>query len=269
MKLSSAPSSSYILEQRETADDIDAAAEEVTCLGYAVISAGYSAHEIDGFKRLFEETQQRYLDQYGADRLEEIDEHNGIRLPLALDLTFLELAVNERVLRIVEKLIRNKFILNQQNGVVNPASARYNQDAWHRDLPYQHFVSSRPLAVNALYCVDDFTLDNGATFVIPASHKQEACPSAGYIDAHAKQISAPAGSFIMIDCMVFHRGGKNRTAAARRGVNHVYTAAFLKQQIDIPAVLGDKLAHPELADLLGYRYRMPRTVEEFLSLRRR
>jgi ectoine hydroxylase-related dioxygenase (phytanoyl-CoA dioxygenase family) len=271
MQTSSIPTSSYgILEQRETVDDIDAAAEEITCLGYAVINSGYSEREIQDFKRLFDETHRRYLELYGADRLKEIDEHNGIRLPLTLDPAFIDLAANERVLRLVEKLVRNKFILNQQNGVVNPAaSARYNQGAWHRDLPYQHFVSSRPLAINALYCIDDFTSDNGATFVVPASHKQESFPSADFISAHAKQISAPAGSFIVLDCMIFHRGGENRTAAARRGVNHVYTAAFIKQQIDIPMALGDKPLRPEISELLGYRYKMPRTVAEFLSSRRR
>lgn len=262
--------SSYgVLEQSKVADDIEAAAEEITCLGYSVLAAGYSVDKIAEIKRIFDETHQKYLDLYRNYSLKDIDEHNGIRLPLALNTGFIDLAANTRVLQLVEKLIRNKFILNQQNGVVNPASARYNQGAWHRDLPYQHFLSSRPLAINALYCVDDFTFDNGATFVIPASHKHEPFPSAQYIKAHATQIAAPAGSFIVLDCMLFHRGGDNRTETARRAVNHVYTTAFIKQQIDIPTVLGSLDLQPEIAELLGYRYRMPRTVAEFLSSRHR
>jgi len=259
-----------ILEQNRPNDDIATAAEEITCLGYSVIGSGYSAGEIKDFKRLFDETHRKYLGLYGEGALKEIDEHNGIRLPLALDPRFIDLAANARVMRLVETLIRNKFILNQQNGVINPANAaKYNQGAWHRDLPYQHFVSSRPLAINALYCVDDFTPHNGATFVVPASHQQEAFPSADFIDKHAVQISAPAGSFIVLDCMAYHRGGENRTPAARRGVNHVYTSAFIRQQIDIPAVLGPDPARPELSEFLGYRYRLPRTVSEFLAMRRR
>jgi ectoine hydroxylase-related dioxygenase (phytanoyl-CoA dioxygenase family) len=259
-----------VLEQSRADDALSSAAEEIACLGYSVIDSGYPAQEVDDLKRIFEDTHRRYLDLHGASALAEIDEHNGIRLPLALNARFIELAANERVLRLVETLIRNTFILNQQNGVINPANGtRYNQDAWHRDLPYQHFVSSRPLAVNALYCVDDFTAENGATFVVPASHKHESFPSAAFIDKHARQISAPAGSFIVLDCMVYHRGGENRTSTARRGVNHVYTSAFIRQQIDIPAVLGSSPTRPELSDLLGYRYRLPRTVSEFLAMRRR
>jgi len=86
-------------------------------------------------------------------------------------------------------------VLNQQNGVINPPhSERYNQGAWHRDLPYQHFVSSRPLAINALFCLDQFTIENGATKVLPASHRQEAFPSDDFVQSQATPVTAPAGS---------------------------------------------------------------------------
>jgi hypothetical protein len=259
-----------VLEQSQPDDAIASAAEEITCLGYSVIDGGYTPQEIVDLKHIFDDTHRKYLDCHGEPFLREIDEHNGIRLPLALDTRFLDVAANERVLRLVETLVRNKFVLNQQNGLINPPNAaKYNQGAWHRDLPYQHFVSSRPLAINALYCVDDFTAQNGATFVVPASHRHELCPSDEFIEKHAVQVSAPAGAFIVLDCMVFHRGGVNRTPVARRGVNHVYTCAFIRQQIDIPSVLGSKPARPELSELLGYRYRLPRGVAEFLAIRRR
>lgn len=162
------------------------------------------------------------------------------------------------------------FILNQQNGIVNPAGAKtYSQSAYHRDLPYQHFVSTRPLAINALFCLDPFTLDNGATFVIPASHKQEAFPSDPVIAAQAKQIAAPAGSFLVLDCMVYHCGGTNRSAADRRAVNHVYTIAMMRQQIDLPAYLGDDFStDPKIRQLLGFNHPTARSVEEFISQRK-
>lgn len=259
-----------VSEQSQTSDAVSCAAEEIARVGFAVVHSEYSLQQIEEIKAIFDSTHQKYLSVYNKEFLSEIDEANGIRLPLALAPRFIELAANARILALVGALLRNKFILNQQNGVINPAnSAKYNQGAWHRDLPYQHFISSRPLAINALYCVDDFTAENGATFVIPASHKQEAFPSAEYIDRHALQISASAGSFIVLDCMLYHCGGVNRTATPRRAVNHVYTTAFIRQQIDIPEVLGPVLSHPELSELLGYRYRLPRSVTEFLSAKTR
>ena len=259
-----------VVDQRTVVDDIDRVAEQVTYLGYSVIESGYTAAEIDDIRRVFDETHRKYVEQYGEQALREIDEYNGIRLPLAYDDAFLKLATNARVIALVKRLIRNKFVLNQQNAIINPPGKTYNQALWHRDLPYQHFVSSKPLAINALYCVDEFTAKNGATFVLPSSHTQEAFPSDAYIESNAKQVVAAAGCFIVLDCMVFHRGGPNETSVRRRAVNHVYTTAFIKQQIDISSALGnERMLSPELSDLLGFRYRIPRTVDEFLRSRRR
>jgi len=70
--------------------------------------------------------------------------------------------------------------------------------------------------------------------------------------------------------MLFHRGGANTTADRRRAVNHVYSTAFIKQQIDIPGALGDAHASsPTIADLLGFRYQIPRTVADYLRSRQR
>jgi ectoine hydroxylase-related dioxygenase (phytanoyl-CoA dioxygenase family) len=263
--------SSYgVSEQRTVTDDLDRAAEEVAFLGYSVVDSGYSANEIAEFGRLFNRVHERYRAVHGEDMLRGLDEHNGIRLPLAFDARFIDLAANERILELMQKLIRNKFILNQQNGIINPPRERFNQGLWHRDLPYQHFVSSRPLAVNALYCVDDFTALNGATFVLPASHWREEFPSEVFIRNHARQITAPAGCFIVLNCMLFHRGGANTTSDRRRAVNHVYSTAFIKQQIDIPGQLGNAHAlSPTVADLLGFRYQIPRTVADYLRSRQR
>jgi len=263
--------SSYgVLEQRTVSGDLDKAAEEIAYLGYSVVESGYSAGEIGEIGRAFDAVHARYLDLYQEGFLRKVDEHNGIRLPLAMDDRFIDLAANPRILELAHKLIRNKFLLNQQNGIINPPGETYNQSLWHRDLPYQHFVSSRPLAINALYCVDAFTAENGATFVLPASHAREEYPSEVYIENEAKQITAAAGSFIVLNCMLFHRGGANRTSHRRRAVNHVYSAAFIKQQIDIPSALGERTGlSSAIADLLGFRYQIPRTVADYLRSRQR
>ena len=164
---------------------------------------------------------------YGEPKLRSLNEFHTIRSPLTHGGdVFLRLVLNENLLSTLKKLISGKFILNQQNGVINPPQETYNQGVWHRDLPYQHFVSTKPLAINALFCVDDFTFENGATFVLPASHKTEAFPSASYIRKNSVQIEAKAGSFILLDCMLFHAGGFNKTHLERRAVNHVITFRY-------------------------------------------
>ena len=261
-----------ILEQTSVTDDIDKAVESVRGIGYAVINGDYDQGQIERLSAAFGRAHHEAARAHGGmDALRAIDEHNTIRLPLAYEQEFVELARNERIAAICSRLIGDYFVLNQQNGVTNPARTEtYSQGAWHRDLPYQHVVLSRPIAVGALFCIDEFTNTNGATRVLPASHRHEAFPSESYVEAHATTVEAPAGSFIVIDSMLFHTGGQNTTETARRGVNHVYTTPIIRQQIEIPAALGDSFTTDgKLRRLLGYDVQTPRSIADYLNMRKR
>ena len=256
--------------QSAPADEIGRAVESLRLLGFAVLEAGYAAEQVAALPERFDALRAKAMAEYGAEALRAIDEHNTVRCPLAADPAFLDLAMNDRILELCGRLMGPGFILNQQNGIVNPSDGTtYNQSLYHRDLPYQHFVSSRPLAVNALYCIDEFTAENGSTLVVPATHKDEAFPSDDFIRANERVVTAPAGSFLVLDCMVYHRGGVNRSGKDRRAVNHVYTIGLMRQQIDLPALLGaGYTTDPKLRQLLGFDYVTPRSTAEYYEGRR-
>lgn len=258
-----------VIHQTTSADEVERVAEAIRTFGYAVLDSGLSPAEINSIRARFDAAREKSAAEYGEERLKAIGEHNTIRCPLAIDPIFLDLAMNKRVLALAKNLMRTGVMLNQQNGIINPGSGgSYSQSLYHRDLPYQHFVSSRPLALNALYCVDDFTSENGSTLVVPATHKEEAFPSDDLIRAHEKTVTAPAGSFIVLDCMVYHRGGENRSGRDRRAVNHVYTIGLMRQQLDLPAYLGDGFTDdPETRALLGFNFGAPRSPAEYYEQR--
>ncbi|MEJ7685853.1 MAG: phytanoyl-CoA dioxygenase family protein [Variovorax sp.] len=265
------PTQAYgILQRHSAATAIDAAVEQVRNLGYALVDSELSKDDLEHLSKEFDAIQHEYAAFHDRSFLRSIDEQNNIRLMLLYrDNAFLKVAMNESLLRVIGQLIAGKFVLNQQNGILNPPNENYNQGAWHRDLPYQHFVSSTPLAVNALFCIDDFTTENGATFVLPASHKAAAFPSAGYIERNAVQVQAMAGQFILLDCMAFHSGGYNATQRVRRAVNHVFSIPYFKQQINIPKNLdGSRLGAAE-REILGYEFMEPGTVSEYFASRRK
>ncbi|OUS10669.1 hypothetical protein A9Q89_10680 [Gammaproteobacteria bacterium 53_120_T64] len=260
------PSESYGVLQQNLSDTVfGEAAEQVRNIGYATIDSGYTASELQSISEEFSCTQERYVERYSEIKLRSINELHTIRSPLTHGgLEFLRIALNENLLMMLKKLISGKFILNQQNGVVNPPQENYNQGAWHRDLPYQHFISTTPLAINALFCVDNFTFENGATFVLPASHKLEAFPSDNYVQKNAIQVEAKAGSFILLDCMLFHAGGFNKTHSERRAVNHVYSIPYFKQQINIPMNMKPFSLSDEERDVLGFNYVEPTSIADYL-----
>jgi ectoine hydroxylase-related dioxygenase (phytanoyl-CoA dioxygenase family) len=264
------PTKSYgVLKQNAPICDLEEIAEQIKNLGYAVVDSYLRADELNSLSEGFQQIRLRYIETYGEKNLKAKDEYWTIRAPLTLAKEFLSLALNERLISIIQILIPGKFILNQQNGIINPAGESYNQAAWHRDLPYQHFVSTTPLAINALFCLDEFTQQNGATFVLPASHKSEAFPSPNFVKKNAIQIVAPAGSFVILDCMLFHCGGFNQTQSPRRAINHVYTIPFLKQQISLSKnILDSSGLAQQASDILGFSYVEPQTVAEYLERRK-
>lgn len=257
-----------VLHQDHCESELDEVAAQVLRLGYSIIDSGFTDVELREISAAFDRTRASYVCAHGEDLLKSANEFHTIRAPLTHgDPAFMRLAMNPNLIRVLNMLISGKFILNQQNGVINPPGEAYNQGAWHRDLPYQHYVSSSPLAVNALFCVDDFTPDNGSTFVLPATHKEVKFPSTGYICKNALQVEARAGQYILLDCMLYHSGGYNRTCKERRAVNHVYTIPYFKQQINIPKNLNvDGLSKAE-RDILGFDYQEPASVEQYLALR--
>jgi len=255
--------------RQQNVTSLDDLIEQVTNLGYAVLDGGYTADQLGAISRAFDATWARYIAKYGEDVLRSTSEYNTIRAVLTHgDEELFQLAFNENLMTVLKKLIHGKFILNQQNGVINPAQQSYNQGFWHRDIPYQHFVSSRPLAFNALFCVDDFTLQNGSTWVLPASHLKEPYPTPQYIERNAVQVEPKAGSFLLLDCMIYHTGGYNQTTKIRRAVNHVFTIPMFKQQINIPNNMPARELTTEQREILGFPYVEVPSIDAYIESRK-
>jgi len=232
-------------------------------LGYAVVPPSMVNADLPAVSEQFSIISSEYAE---SEMLKEDkkDPHT-IRAPLLKSEIFLQLAQTDVILEIVGQVMQTKFILNQQNLVTNPANQKFSQARWHRDLPYQHFVANRPLAVNALFCVDDFLPTNGASFVLPASHLFGTFPTLEFVYLNQKQILAPAGSMILMDGMTFHRGGENDSSFDRRAVNHVYSLPIISQQIELNLENFDYDVNEEDQNILGLSFRSARSPAEYKS----
>lgn len=250
---SQTPGGYGIVERSDASSDVARIAERIRLVGYAVLPGGFSSDEIAGLGTRLEQVMARQTEECGAERLASIGDSLTARCLLAYDEAFLTLAAHAGVLALCRELLGDYVIVMQQNGVINPSGQRHTQLAYHRDLPYQHFVSSRPLALSALFCIDPFTTETGATTVIPGSHRMEQFPSEAVAAELDTAVSADPGSFIVFDSMVFHRAGENRSGRPRRAVNQVFSTPIIAQQISLPEALDGRYADdPALARLLGY-----------------
>lgn len=266
-----APLTGYgIVERAASPTTAAAMAEQIRLTGYAVMPGGFTGSEVADFGNRLERVMERQAGEAGgADGLAAIGDAFTARCPIAYDDAFLRLAAHPALLAVCRTLLGDYIVLMQQNGVLNPPRQGHTQVAYHRDLPYQHFVSSRPLAVSALFCIDPFTAETGATTVIPASHRVEAFPSDEVAARLETPVVADAGSFIVFDSMVFHRAGTNRSDRPRRAVNQVFALPFIAQQISLPDALDGRFADdPPLARLLGYETTPARSVPSWRDRRR-
>jgi ectoine hydroxylase-related dioxygenase (phytanoyl-CoA dioxygenase family) len=255
-------------ERAQLAGEIDQYVEQVSLKGYCVLPAQISSSQLESWREKVDAVYLRQETAFGRDALAAIGELDTCRIPLLYDFAFCELAQNPLVLKIVRRMVGEWVILHLQNAVIVRPQQPHHQASWHRDLPYQNFVSSRPLAMSALLTLDDFSEETGGTTVLPLSHRSERLPSESYLQANAAVPSATAGSIILFDSMLFHKAGTNTSGAVRRGINHVYTVPIIKQQYDLPrALAGRGDISPELAKLLGFTAQVPRDDTEWRGWR--
>lgn len=124
----------------------------------------------------------------------------------------------------------------------------------HRDTDSWPSVPDHdPIIVNAIVAIDRTTLENGATWLTPGSHKWDRDQRAA-VDQWARATLEP-GDAVMFRGDVLHRGGANDTDARRRVVSLSYCADWLRTvennylNVDLDIVTA---AGPELRRLLGY-----------------
>jgi ectoine hydroxylase-related dioxygenase (phytanoyl-CoA dioxygenase family) len=106
---------------------------------------------------------------------------------------------------------------------------------------------------NSMWALTDFTAANGATRLVPGSHRRES-PAYG---AEVESVSADMrrGSVLVWHGSLWHGGGANHTGERRVGIAMNYCAGFVRQQenqqLGIPREIVRRFA-PRLRELVGY-----------------
>ncbi len=85
---------------------------------------------------------------------------------------------------------------------------------------------------NSVWMLDDFTAQNGATRMVPGSHRWGALPPPEMYDPHPQQelVTGKAGTVVIMNSHMWHGGTANRTAKPRRAMHVYYTRADKPQQ---------------------------------------
>ncbi len=219
-------------------------------------------------ERLLSEQETRFG---GHETLKRINEADRLRAPLIWDEAFLKVAVHPQLIELCRRALGDYFIINQQNGIRNPPANRsHRQASYHRDLPYQHFVSSRPLALNALLRLDPFTPENGATRVLPGSHKIEYFPDDRVVRSHRSGCQCAGWCVSASEFYGFSLRRRQHYGRLRRAINTAFTVPIIKQQY-LPCRLilrGDMTTTPGCGSYLDFEVDPPRSLEAWFESRK-
>ena len=169
-----------------------------------------------------------------------------------------ELIMNPTVLDITAKALAHatNFQLHITQVIsVEPGSVTQiiHRDQWAFDL--FPFPSGFDTTMATMWALSDFTEENGATRVIPGSHKMEDKLEFTLEDTEPAEMKA--GSVLLYTGSLYHGAGANTTDSIRSGFIAHYTLGWLRQEenqyLTVPADVLQTLPE-DLLRLMGYQH---------------
>jgi len=145
------------------------------------------------------------------------------------DPIFLDLVEHPLALTFVRETIGWPALLsNISANITGPGGGEM---VFHADQTYMPQPWSGVQGINVIWCVDDFTEANGATRVVPGSHRLNRAPTEADHGVPTVPLEAPAGSMVVMEGRVWHKTGNNRTAdQTRAGIFGWYTGPIYLPQ---------------------------------------
>ena len=253
-----------ILGERKLADCL----EEFDEQGYIIFERLLDEEKVKAFRRAL----QPWLEKQQAGR----NAFEGYRTQriyalLAKDPLFAEMAAHPLALAFAEAELGVSCLLSAMLAIqLQPGES---EQPWHYDDGNIQIPLPRPsFGVSAFWALDDTTEENGATELLPGSHRQDhdalSSETMAYYRAGSEKDSQdsfsrddaikavmPAGSLMLAKGTLLHRGGANRSDKPRLIITPQYCPGWARQlENQFLAVPAEKAAQlpARVQALLGY-----------------
>jgi len=185
--------------------------------------------------------------------------------------TFERLAEHPVILSMLDELLLPNYLLTASQAIAI-APGETPQPAHTDDSFYTIPRPRPPISISTMWAIDDFTEENGATEVIPGSHRwsEEQLVNL-YVGDDSVQLAPGyrpllrplvmgAGSCTVFAGTLVHRGGQNRSTRVRTAISNQYCQPWARTQenffLSIPKRRVARMS-PGLQSMLGYSVHPP------------
>jgi ectoine hydroxylase-related dioxygenase (phytanoyl-CoA dioxygenase family) len=171
---------------------------------------------------------------------------------------FMRLAEHPVIVAMLDRLLMPNWLLsNLQSIRILPGET---PQPWHADDTFYPLPRPRTtrLAVSSIWALEDFTAEVGATEIVPGSHRW--AYERPTESAERAQAIMPAGSVIVFDGSLWHRGGLNRSDRTRLAISPQYCQPWLRPQESMLLIAPPEKARamsPRARSMLGYNIHPP------------
>jgi len=185
---------------------------------------------------------------------------------------FRELTTDPYILSIMEPILGDDLMLaSYAANILYPGAPAQEP---HVDYPYwdlharthwpQTLNASFFLAVETVLMLDDFTVENGASAIVPGSQARARWPDPGEFAEKSIRVTGPAGSVFMFPALLWHAGQRNNTHQSRGALLASYTCKSIKPIEDWSrSISQDTIARSgdRMKALLGVGYAYPAVMD--------
>jgi ectoine hydroxylase-related dioxygenase (phytanoyl-CoA dioxygenase family) len=197
--------------------------------GYTVLEGVLSKEQLTHLRQLFDETA-RNQSQAGPDEKESGTRHLK---DLHRSEAFWRVPLHPRILAAAFRVLGRRFICSIPHG--REPLQGFGQQGLHMDWRTAAHAGVFYVAT-AICLLDEFTAENGATRVVPGSHRNAELPNKKISDPafiHPDQVTviAPAGSVLFFNGHLLHSATRNRTSLRRRTLQFSFLAFDVRHSI--------------------------------------
>jgi ectoine hydroxylase-related dioxygenase (phytanoyl-CoA dioxygenase family) len=239
--------------QQHTQQHTQQRIDEIHEQGYTVLENVLDSSQVLDIKQALAPWLQQSL--FGRNNFEGHQTERVYAL-LAKDPAFAQLVTHPRVLAIVDAFLAPTYLLSANLAInVHPGETPQPIHADHTAV--RNAARNETHGISTIWAFDDFTSSNGATEVIPGSHRwpEALTRDPDELASQARQVLLRAGSVLVFHGSLLHRGGANRAQTTRLAITPQYCQPWLRQLENMALAVPAEVARQyptRVQELLGY-----------------